>query len=174
MLADNIETVSYQESQAGGVAIRKRTVKRAVTIALFLVTFILLASMQPVFFGAQTYFGINALLILLPLSFVCIVLICLHLYQNWPLLLFWFKKSSDKKKQRDKIQRMAVLIAFILILGYDILSAWYYALTVGIAGAPIGTIRLWSWVATGLLAIHVWQRWKLTFSYFKKKSRSHR
>ncbi len=146
---------------------RKRAAKRIVTIALFLVTFILLASMQPVFFGVQTYFGINPLIILLPISFVCIVLICLHLYQNWPLLLFWFKRNPDKKKQRDRIQRMAVLIAFVLVLGYDISSAWYYALSVGIDGAPMGTIRLWSWVATGLLAIHVWQRWRLTFFYFK-------
>jgi hypothetical protein len=146
---------------------RKKATKRVITIAMFLVTFILLAGMQPVFFGAQTYFGINPLLILLPISFLCIVLICLHLYQNWQLLLFWFKKSPDKKKQRDKIQRMAVLIAFIIILGYDISSAWYYALTVGIAESPIENIRLWSWVATVLLAVHVWQRWKLTFSYFK-------
>ena len=38
---------------------------------------------------------------------------------------------------------------------------------VGIAGAPMGTVRLWSWVATGLLTIHIWQRWRLTFFYFK-------
>jgi len=138
---------------------RKRAAKRIVTIALFVVTFVLLASMQPVFFGVKTYFGINPLLILLPISFCCIVLICLHLYQNWSLLVSWFKKSPDKKKQRDKMQRMAILIAFMLILGYDISSAWYYALKVGITGAPIETIRLWSWVATGLLAVHVWQRW---------------
>ena len=148
---------------------RKRADKRVVTIALLLVNFILLTSMQPVFFGVQTYFGISPLLILLPISFVCIVLIYLHLYQNWTLLLLWFKKSLDKKKQRDKIKRMAVLIAFILILGYDISSAWYYALTAGIAASPIETIRLWSWVAAGLLAVHVWQRWKLTFSYFKRE-----
>ena len=146
---------------------RKRAAKRAVTIALLLVTLVLLASMQPVFFGAQTYFGINPLIILLPLSFVCVALICLHLYQNWPHLLFWFKRDHDKKKQRDKIQRMLVLVAFMLVLGYDISSAWYYVLSVDIAGAPMGTIRLWSWVATGLLAIHIWQRWRLTLFYFK-------
>lgn len=146
---------------------RRRAAKRAVTIALLVVTFVLLASMQPVFFGVQSYFGINPLLILLPMSFVCIVLMCLHLYQNWQLFLTWFRKSSDKAKQRDKIQRMAVLIAFMVILAYDISTAWYYALTVGIAGAPVGMIRAWSWVATALLAVHIWQRWRLTFSYFK-------
>ncbi len=150
---------------------RKRAAKRAITIALFVAIFVLLAAMEPVFFGVRSYFGTNPLLILLPLSFICIVLMCLHLYQNWPLFLAWFKKSPDKKKQRDKIQRMAVLIAFILVLSYDISSAWYYALTVGIAGSPIGTIRLWSWVSTALLAIHVWQRWRLTFSYFKLGNR---
>jgi hypothetical protein len=150
---------------------RKWAARRIVTVALFLITFTLLASMQPVFFGVQTYFGINPLIILLPISFICIILMCLHLYQNWPIMLSWFKKSPDKNKQKDKIQRMVILIAFILILGYDISSAWYYALKVGIAGAPIETIRLWSWVATLLLIIHVWQRWKLTFSYFRWRSK---
>jgi hypothetical protein len=147
---------------------RKRPAKRAVTIALFVVTFILLASMQPVFFGLQSYFGVNPLLILLSISFVCIVLMCLHVYQNWPLFLAWFKRSPDKSKQREKILRMAVLMAFVVVLAYDISTAWYYALSVGIAGAPIGMIRAWSWVATALLAVHIWQRWRLTFSYFKR------
>lgn len=151
---------------------RKGAAKKKVTIALFVVTFVLLGGMQPVFFGTETYFGLNPLLVLLPISFACIVLICLHLYQNWPLLRAWFKKGSDRNKQRDRIQRMAVLIAFSLILGYDICTAWYYALTVGIAAAPIGTIRLWSWVAAGLLVIHIWQRRKLTFSYFRREKRA--
>jgi len=40
---------------------RKWAARRIVTVALFLITFTLLASMQPVFFGVQTYFGINPL-----------------------------------------------------------------------------------------------------------------
>lgn len=147
---------------------RRRAAKRAVTIALFVVTFVLLSSLQPVFFGVQSYFGINPLLILLPISFVCIVLMCLHLYQNWQPLLAWFRRNPDRAKQREKIQRMAVLIAFMVVLAYSISTAWYYALTVGIAGAPVGMIRSWSWVATALLAVHIWQRWRLTFSYFKR------
>jgi len=164
--AENVEAGLIRNPD-GDVTMRKRAAKRAITIALLVAIFVLLAAMEPVFFGVQSYFGTNPLLILLPLSFICIVLMCLHLYQNWPLFLAWFRKSSDKKKQRDKAQRMAVLIAFVLILAYSIAIAWYYALTVGIEGAPIRTIQFWHYLATALLIVHVWQRWRLTFSYFK-------
>jgi membrane protease YdiL (CAAX protease family) len=148
---------------------RKRGAKRIVTILLVIFNVVLFAIMQPAFFGVRTYFGLDPRLIVMPVSFVTIIIIVLHLYQNWPLLLSWFKKSLDKKKQREKIWRMAVLIAFICILGYDIISAWYQALTGGgMAEVPVESIRVWSWVATALLAIHVWQRWRLTFSYFKR------
>lgn len=138
-----------------------------VTIALCIACFVIIAGMQPVFFGVRTYFGIDPRLILLPISSLCIVLICLHLCQNWLLLLAWFKRSPGKKKQREKIQRMAVLIAFMLVLSYDISSAWYAAVTGEVNEVTIKSIRVWNWVATGLLAIHVWQRWSLTFSYLK-------
>lgn len=62
---------------------------------------------------------------------------------------------------------MAVLIAFMLVLSYDISSAWYAAVTGEVNEVTIKSIRVWNWVATGLLAIHVWQRWSLTFSYLK-------
>jgi membrane protein YdbS with pleckstrin-like domain len=150
--------------------VRKKAAKRIVTIALLLLTSIFLAILQPVFFGVKTYFGIDPRLILLPLSFVCIVMICCHLYQNWPLMLAWFKKSPDRKKRRDKLWRMVVLIVFMLVLAYDLAFAWYEALTSEKKEILeiLDYMKIWSWVATGLLAVHVWQRWKLTFSYFKR------
>ena len=87
-------------------------------------------------------------------------------------MLAWFKKSPDKKKQRDKTWRAVVLIVFILVLTYDLSFAWYEMLTS--EGKEIlsvlDTMRIWSWVAYGFLAIHVWQRWRLTFSYFRRSS----
>lgn len=151
---------------------RKRSAKRAVTIALVVVTIAQLGGIQPMFFSVQTVAGINILAFLLPLSFVFMVLAGLHLYQTWPLARAWLKRSQDKAKQRDKVQRMVVLISFVLILGSDIAFAWYYALKDGIAGMPMESIRIWSWVATGLLMVHVWQRWRLTLSYFKPHRRS--
>jgi hypothetical protein len=148
-------------------AIRKRPAKRVVTIALVVVTLVQLSGLQLLFLGVHTFAGINALAFLLPLSSVFMVLVGLHLYQTWPLARAWLKKSKDKAKQRDKAQRMLVLLAFVLILGSDMVVAWYYAVKYGIAGMPMESIRLWSWVATGFLVVHVWQRWRLTLSYFR-------
>jgi hypothetical protein len=92
----------------------------------------------------------------------------LHLYQTWPLVRVWFKKSNDKEKKRDRLQRIPTLVAFVVVMSYDVASAWYYALEYGIDAMPMESIRLCSWVATGLLAVHVWQRWRLTFSYFRR------
>ncbi len=47
---------------------RKRPAKRLVTVALCVITVVVLGGLQPLFFGVQTFFGINALTILLPLS----------------------------------------------------------------------------------------------------------
>lgn len=149
---------------------RKSKAKRVVTILLLVFNVVDIALLQPVFFGVRTYFGLDPRLVILPVSFIAIVFIVLHLYQNWPLFLAWFKKSPDKKKQRDKMWRMVILIAFVLVLSYDIVSAWYEALTKSAIEISIESMRIWSWVATGFLAIHVWQRWRLTFSYFKRRS----
>lgn len=37
---------------------------------------------------------------------------------------------------------------------------------------PVEALRPWSWLATALLAVHVAQRWRLTFSTFKPSRRS--
>ena len=150
---------------------RTKAWKRRVTIALVIATIIMLGGMQPMFFGVKTFFDINVLTFLLPMSGVFITIACLHLYQTWPLLKLWFKKSLDSKKKWDKRKRMVVLISFIAILSYDIAYAWYYAVKYGIDGMPMETIRVWSWVATGLLVVHVYQRWRLTVSYFKRSPR---
>lgn len=142
--------------------------KRVVTVTMFVVAVVMIGALQPMFFGVRTYFGLNPLTFLLPTSAVFIILMSLHLYQTWPLVRVWFKKSTDNEKKRDRLQRIAVLVAFVVVMSYDIASAWYYALNYGIYGMPMESIRLWSWVATGLLAVHVWQRWRLTFSYFRK------
>ena len=138
------------------------------TVAMFIVALVMIGGLQPMFFGVRKYFGLNPLIFLLPTSAVFLILTSLHLYQTWPLVRFWFKKGLDREKKRDQLQRIPVLLAFVVIMGYDIASAWYYAVNHGIEGMPMGSIRLWSWVATGLLAVHVWQRWRLTFSYFRK------
>ena len=149
---------------------KRNEAKRKVTITLLISNIILLALMQPVFLGVGEYFGIDPRLIIMPVSFLTIIIIVLHLYQNWSLMLSWFKKSPDRKKQRDKVLRLVVLMAFMIVLGYDISKAWYEALTSESAEISIESMRIWSWVATGLLAVHVWQRWRLVFSYFKRKS----
>ena len=153
---------------------RTRAWKRAVTIALIVITIVVVGGIQPMFFGVRTYFGVNLLAIMLPLSFVFMVIAGLHLYQTWPLLRLWFKKSGNPKKRRDKRKRMVVLISFVVIIGCDIASAWYYALRYGLDGMPMAQIRLWSWVATGFLVVHVWQRWRLTVSYFKRRPKQQR
>ncbi|MFC1654270.1 hypothetical protein ACFL2F_00580 [Myxococcota bacterium] len=151
------------------MGLRKRPAKRIVTVALLLVTVAELGGLQLLLFGVRTFFGINALAFLLPLSFVFMVITGFHLYQTWPRLRFWFKKNPDKSQQRDKIQRMVVLILFVVVLSYDIGLGWYYALSYGVFEMPVESLRTWSWIATGLLAIHVAQRWRLTFSYFKAR-----
>jgi len=146
---------------------RTRAWKRVVTIAMFVVALVMIGALQPVFFGVRTYFGHNPLTFLLPTSAVFIILTSLHLYQTWPLVRVWFKRTIDEEKKRDQRQRIPILVAFVVVMSYDIASAWYYALSYGIDEIPWESIRLWSWVATGLLAVHVWQRWRLTFSYFR-------
>jgi hypothetical protein len=148
---------------------RKRGAKRIVTILLLIFTVMGFAVIQPAFFGVRTYFGLIPPVFIMPISAIGIILIILHLYQHWPLMLAWFKKSPDKKKQRDKTWRAVILIVFMLVLIYDLSFAWYEMLAS--EGKEIlsvlDTMRIWSWVAYGFLAIHVWQRWRLTFSYFR-------
>lgn len=151
---------------------KKRESKRVTTLILFFLTIILVGGMQPMFFGKLTYFGMNPLYILLPIAFVFLILAILHIQQNWALFLAWFKKSEDKGIQRYKMQRMIVLLLMIGFLGYDIAFAWYEALSKGItevSDMSIGTIRIWSWVGTFWLAVHVGQRWRLMLSYFKPR-----
>jgi hypothetical protein len=149
---------------------RNREAKRIVTILLLIFTIIDLAVIQPAFFGVRTYFGLIPPVFIMPVSAIAMILIILHLYQHWPLMLAWFKKSPDKKKQRDKTWRAVILIVFMLVLIYDLSFAWYEMLTS--EGKEIlsvlDTMRIWSWVAYGFLAVHVWQRWRLTFSYFRR------
>ena len=152
---------------------RKSKAKRIVTIIILVLTILIVAIMQPLYFGVRTYFGIDPRLIILPISFIAMVLYVLHVYQNWPLMLAWFKKSPDKKKQRDKMWRAVVLIVFILVLACDIAFAWHEILTnLGKGPPPLESMRIWFWLAFVFLAIHVWQRWRLTFSYFRRNPRN--
>jgi hypothetical protein len=149
---------------------RKSGAKRIVTIMMVIFTILIVGIMQPLYFGARTLFGLSPIIFIMPISFIGIVCIILHLYQNWQLMLAWFKKSPDKKKQRDKIWRAVVLIALILVLGYHIPSAWYEGMTH--KGAEIRLVlrsmQFGTYLGTVLIIIHVWQRWRLTFSYFRK------
>ena len=148
---------------------RKSKAKRVVTIILLIASILQFANVQPAFFGVYSYFGFIPIVFILPVSFITIVFIILHVYQNWPLVLAWFKKSPDKKKQRDKMWRAVVLIVFMLVMSCSIAFGWYESLTSkGKDMLPLETMRIWFWVSYGLLAIHVLQRWRLTFSYFRR------
>ncbi|MFH1522622.1 MAG: hypothetical protein ABIE43_02270 [Patescibacteria group bacterium] len=83
---------------------RSKSVKRITTIILLISAVLVVGGMQPMFFGARRYFGINPLTFLLPIAFVFLVCTFLHVQQNWSLFLAWFKKSTDKEKQRYKIR----------------------------------------------------------------------
>ena len=150
---------------------RKSGAKRIVIIIMLIATIIQLANIQPALFGVLSYFGLIPIVFILPISFICIVFYVLHIYQNWPLMLAWFKKSPDKRKQRDKTQRAVVLMTFILALICSVSFGWYESLKSLREGQPppLESMRIFLWVAFGLLAIHVWQRWRLTFSYFQRK-----
>jgi hypothetical protein len=149
---------------------RKSRAKRIVIIIMLIVTVIQVALIQPAFFGVRTYLGLIPIVFVLPMSFICIVFYVLHLYQQWPLMLAWFKKSPDKKKQRDKTWRAVVLITFILALVCTMSFGWYESLKSLGEGQPppLESMRIFMWVAFVLLAIHVWQRWRLTLSYFRR------
>ena len=108
---------------------RRSGAKRIVVIIMLIATIIQFAVEQPACFGVYPYFGLSPIMFILPISFICIVFIVLHIYQQWPLMLAWFKKSPDRKKQRDKVWRMVVLICFMLVLAYDLAFAWYEMLT---------------------------------------------
>ena len=149
---------------------RKSRAKRVVTIIMLITTIIQFAVIQPACFGVYSYFGFHPTVFILPMSFICIVFYVLHLYQQWPLMLAWFKKSPDKKKQRDKTRRAVILMAFVLALVCTISFGWYESLKSLGEGQPppLESMRIFMWVAFLFLAIHVWQRWRLTFSYFRR------
>jgi hypothetical protein len=149
---------------------RKSKAKRVVTIIMLITTVIQLFLIQPALFGVYSYFGLTPFVFILPMSFICIVFYVLHLYQQWPLMLAWFKKSPDKKKQRDKTWRAVVLIAFMLALVCTLSFGWYESMKSLGEGQPppVESMRIFMWVAFAFLAIHVWQRWRLTFSYFRR------
>jgi protein-S-isoprenylcysteine O-methyltransferase Ste14 len=150
--------------------VRKSRAKRVVTIIMLITTGIQFAIVQPVFFGVYSYFGFHPPVFLLPMSFICIVFYVLHLYQQWPLMLAWFKKSPDKKKQRAKTWRAVVLMIFILALVCALAFSWSKVLNSLREGQPppLESMRIFMWIAFVFLAIHVWQRWRLTFSYFRR------
>jgi hypothetical protein len=154
-----------------GYWMRRSRAKRIVTIIILILTVTQFILLQPAFLGVNLYFGLIPVVFILPVSFICIVFYFLHVYQHWPLMLAWFKKSLDKKKQRDKTQRAIVLITFMLACTLALAFGWYEALkSIGEGQPPpLESMRIFFWVAFGLLAIHVWQRWKLTFSYFQRK-----
>ena len=85
---------------------RTKRAKQLVTVILVIWYIFFVAITQPLFFEVHTYFGINALFIVMPIAFPVIVLFILHIYQNWALMLQLFKKSPDKTKQRKKMQRL--------------------------------------------------------------------
>ena len=149
---------------------RKSRAKRIVTIIMIITTIIQFALIQPVFFGVYPYFGFHPAVFIMPMSFICIVFYVLHLYQQWPLMLAWFKKSPDKKKQRAKIWRAVVLMIFILALLYTLVFGWFEGIKHLREGQPppIESMRIFMWIGFLFLAIHVWQRWRLTFSYFRR------
>ena len=150
---------------------RKSGAKRVVTIIMLITSIIQFANIQPIFFGVHSYFGFNPAVFLMPISSICIVFYILHLYQQWPLMLAWFKKSPDKTKQRDKTWRAVVLIALMLAVVCALAFGWSEGLQALGEGRPppLETMRISSWAGFGFLAIHVWQRWRLTFSYFQRK-----
>jgi len=150
---------------------RKSRAKRTVTIIMLITTIIQFALIQPAWFGVRTYFGLIPIVFIMPMSFICIVFYVLHVYQQWPLMLAWFKKSPEGKKQRDKTWRAVVLITFMFVIVCTLAFGWSEALKSLGEGQPppLETIRIFSWVAYGFLAIHVWQRWQLTFSYFRRQ-----
>ena len=147
---------------------RKSRAKRVVTIIMLITTGIQFFLMQPAFLGVTSYFGLTPAIFIMPMSFICIVFYVLHLYQQWPLMLAWFKKSPDKKKQRDKTWRAVVLIAFMLALVCTLSFGWFEGIKHLREGQPppIESMRIFMWIGFLFLAIHVWQRWRLTFSYF--------
>ena len=148
---------------------RKSGAKRIVTIIMLISTIIQFALIQPLWFGVLSYFGLISAVFMMPMSFISIVFYVLHLYQQWPLMLAWFKKSPDKKKQRDKTWRAVVLMTFMLTLVCTLAFGWYEGLKALGEGRPppFESMRIFMWVAFAFLAIHVWQRWRLTFSYFR-------
>jgi hypothetical protein len=150
--------------------VRKSRAKRVVTIIMLIVTVIQFFLIQPALFGVRTYFGLIPIVFILPMSFICIVFYVLHLYQNWQVMLAWFKKSPDKKKQRAKVWRAVVLMAFILAVVCALAFSWFEVIKSLREGQPppIESMRIFMWVAFVFLAIHVWQRWRLTFSYFRR------
>ena len=150
---------------------RKSRTKRIVTIIMLITTIIQFAVIQPACFGVYSYFGLSPIVFILPMSFICIVFYVLHLYQNWQIMLAWFKKSPDKKKQRAKIWRAVILMIFILALVCALAFSWFEVIKSLREGQPppLESMRIFMWVAFVFLAIHVWQRWRLTFSYFRRK-----
>ena len=151
---------------------RKGGAKRVVTIMMVISYILVLAALQPAYFGVHIYFGLYPAVIIMPISFISIVFTFLHVYQHWQLMLAWFKKSPDKKKQRDKTWRAVILMAFMLAVVCALAFGWYEGLKALGEGQrpPLETMRILSWVAYGFLAIHIWQRWRLTFSYFRRRS----
>jgi hypothetical protein len=147
--------------------------KQVVTAIMLILTIIQFVNVQPALFGVRTYFGLIPIVFILPVFSICIVFYILHVYQNWPLMLAWFRRSPDRKKQRDKTWRAVVLITFMLVLLCSLSFGWYESLKSLREGypPPLESMRIFLWMAFGLLAIHVWQRWRLTFSYFRRKPR---
>ena len=61
---------------------RKSGAKRVVTIMMVISYILVLAVLQPVYFGVGTYFGLIPAVFIMPMSFISIVFTVLHVYQN--------------------------------------------------------------------------------------------
>lgn len=134
--------------------------KRIIVVVLTVSVAALILSLQPFFLG---YLDFNtARLISLPIAFVVLCFLILHVLQNWRLLVALFK---NKKSYR--VSRLTVTVLMMVIGAIDIASGWVSAVS-GEQRYILFPMWAWSWTFTILVVIHVYQHRDTFLSHWRK------
>lgn len=136
--------------------------KQKITVGLAAACLLLITSLQPFFLGYNYYFGLDARIICMPLAFLVLPFLFIHIYQNCPLLVSLYRRSINKDRKAKYY--FGTTVAMMVIGFTDIVSGWVS----GVSGNEkyiIFPMWVWSWSFTILIIIHSYQRRKILFNY---------
>lgn len=134
--------------------------KRITVVVLSVAVAALVASLQPFFLGCLDFNA--ARMMSLPIAFVVLCFLIMHILQNWRLLVALFKSRKSYR-----VSRLAITTLMMVIGAIDIASGWISAVS-GEERYILLPMWVWSWTFTILVAIHIYQHRDMFLFHWRK------